>query len=33
MEEEEKEAILAQWAIEDEEYMNKIEYSPSMHQC
>jgi len=33
MEEEQKAEILAQWAAEDEEYMNKIEYSPSLEQC
>jgi hypothetical protein len=33
MEEEQKQEILAQWAIEDEEYMNKIEYAPSLQQC
>lgn len=33
MEEEQKEEILRQWALEDEEYMNKIEYSPSLQQC
>jgi hypothetical protein len=32
MEEEEKEAILEQWALEDEEYMTKIEYAPTLEQ-
>lgn len=33
MDEEEKEALLKAQAAEDEEYMTKIEYSPSLQKC